>query len=165
VREFVVAFDPAVYATAKQRARKIMHAAEAAEVSPEGYIAGGRECDFCPFSKLCGIARTSVPTGDSKLDLAVVAEVASLGREIIRLDQVAEQAATSLRERKEAMRNRLRELDVRRINGEGISVHWSSVKGRTTLDIDAMLSDSGRHGFISKSQTRSATGILREALL
>jgi hypothetical protein len=36
VREFVVEFDPSVYAVAKQRARKIMSASEAAELAPEG---------------------------------------------------------------------------------------------------------------------------------
>ena len=36
------------------------------------------------------------------------------------------------------MRNRLRDLGVRRVKGDGISIHWSQVKGRVTVDVDAM---------------------------
>jgi hypothetical protein len=139
VREFVVEFDPAVFAVARQRAHKIMSATEAAELQPEGYIAGARECEWCPFRGPCGLARTTVPTTDSAdLDPAVVAEVAALGKQILQLDDIAEQAATAVRERKEEMRNRLRELGTRKVKGGGITVLWSQVKGRATVDQDAM---------------------------
>lgn len=189
VTEFTVAFDPAIYATAKQRAHKIMQAKDIAETMPEGYIAGGRECEFCPFVTLCGLARTTVPDNeDAALDPVAITEVANLGREIIRLDAISDAAATAV-EQKEAMRNRLRELGVRRVPSDGqlysyqpasrgglnavvdlsrkygrhvrshpgelpiialdsssyrhpqydgISIHWSQVRGRVTIDIDAM---------------------------
>ncbi|OLB71106.1 MAG: hypothetical protein AUI16_23790 [Alphaproteobacteria bacterium 13_2_20CM_2_64_7] len=139
VREFVVEFDPSVYAAAKQRARKIMSASEAAELAPEGYIAGGRECETCPYATPCGLARTTVPDNDdTALDPVTIAAVAALGKEIIRLDAIADAAATEVREQKEAMRNRLRDLGVRRVKGDGISIHWSQVKGRMTVDVEAM---------------------------
>ena len=51
VTEFVVAFDPAVYASAKARAAKVLTAGAASELPPEGFIAGGHECERCPFSQ------------------------------------------------------------------------------------------------------------------
>ena len=139
-REFTVAFDPAIFVTAKQRARKIMRAAAAAELIPEGYIAGGRECEFCPFRGPCGVARTSMPASDNTntIDPVAAAEVVGLGRELMRLDAVADAAACEARACKEDIRSRLRELGVRRVHGDGLAVVWSSVKGRTSLDHDAM---------------------------
>ncbi len=138
-REFTVAFDPAVFITAQRRARRIMTAAAAAELQPEGYITGGRECEYCPFRGPCGLARTTVPAGtDSKIDPVAVAEVSELGKGILAFDRIADQAATEARALKELLRNRLRELDVRRVSGDGISIIWSQVKGRTTIDAGAM---------------------------
>jgi hypothetical protein len=138
VTEFVVEFDPAMYAVCKQRARKIMSATDVAETMPEGFISGGFECSYCPFQGPCGLARTDVPSTDNQIDPVVVTELATIGKEIIELDKVADAAATEARARKEQMRDRLRELGVRRVKGDGISVMWSQVKGRTIVDHDAM---------------------------
>lgn len=78
VIEFVVAFDPAIYATAKQRARNIMLARSAAELPAEGSIAGGSECRYCPFTIVCrqgGTGKTA-----AELDPQFVAEVGDLAR-------------------------------------------------------------------------------------
>ena len=77
VLEFVVAFDPAIFATAKERARNIMLARSAAELSPEGWVAGGSECKYCPFTTACGRARTGKTAG---VDPQFVAEVGDLAR-------------------------------------------------------------------------------------
>jgi hypothetical protein len=74
----------------------------------------------------------------SKLAPEIVTEIAELGCEILRLEAQADAAATAVRERKERLRDRLRELGVRRVQGGGISVLWAQVKGRTTLDLEAM---------------------------
>jgi hypothetical protein len=84
-----------------------------------------------------------VPAGNSKLDPAIVAEVSTLGREIICLDDAADQAATAVRERKEQMRNRLRELEVRHVNGDGVVITWSQIKGRTTIALEQLRADLG----------------------
>jgi hypothetical protein len=61
VKEFVIPFDPGIYAVAKVRARKIMTATSVEEMEPEGYFAGGNECKYCPFTRACGVVRMSPP--------------------------------------------------------------------------------------------------------
>ena len=73
----MVAFDPATFATAKQRARNIMQARSAAELSPEGWVAGGSECKYCPFTQACGRERASKT---AEVDPQFVAEVGDLAR-------------------------------------------------------------------------------------
>ncbi|CAK0777353.1 YqaJ viral recombinase domain-containing protein [uncultured Gammaproteobacteria bacterium] len=73
ITEFAVAFDPAVYAAAKDRARQIMLAEDPATLPPEGRIAGGSECRHCAFHHRCqgavvgAIPRDSVPVGANAL--------------------------------------------------------------------------------------------------
>jgi hypothetical protein len=62
VKEYVTRFDPAVYAAAKMRARKIMEANAFDAFPPEGWISGGRECSYCPFTRQCGRERVAMPT-------------------------------------------------------------------------------------------------------
>jgi hypothetical protein len=76
VIEFVVPFDPAVFATAKRRAREIMLARSGAELKPEGAIAGGSECKYCPYTRACGRR----PADDKAIDPQFVAEVGDLAR-------------------------------------------------------------------------------------
>ena len=59
--EFAVRFDPAVFQTAKHRAGRIMTETAVETLWPEGWMAGGAECDRCPFSRVCGRIRTTVP--------------------------------------------------------------------------------------------------------
>src|SRR5262249_59175362 len=63
ITEFVVAFDPEVYANAKARAVTVLTANAAAELPPEGWIAGGKGGEHCPFTKACGIERRALPAG------------------------------------------------------------------------------------------------------
>ncbi|MEI6986543.1 MAG: hypothetical protein WCK65_10470 [Rhodospirillaceae bacterium] len=53
ITEFVVAFDPAVYAAAKDRARLIMLTEDPSKRLAEGKIAGGDECKYCSFKSGC----------------------------------------------------------------------------------------------------------------
>jgi hypothetical protein len=77
VIEFVVPFDPGVFATAKRRAREIMLARTGEELRPEGVIAGGSECKYCPFTRACGR-----PPADKtvEVDSQFVAEVGDFAR-------------------------------------------------------------------------------------
>src|SRR5262249_62177975 len=79
ITEFVVAFDPEVYANAKTRAVQIINARLASELPPEGWIAGGKECEHCPFTKACGIERRIVPpNGNECADPQFAAEMREL---------------------------------------------------------------------------------------
>jgi hypothetical protein len=139
VREFVVRFEEKVFANAKARARQILTALSASELPPEGWIAGGRECRWCPFTKACGRDRTNVPRSNgATADPQFVAEVVDLARAIKAQESAADAANTSLRTMQNGLKERLREKGVNKIAGEGVSVTWSSVKGRPSFDMKAI---------------------------
>jgi len=139
VAEFAVKFDPAVFGNAKRRAAKVLTASKPSELPPEGYIAGGRECKYCPFVRACGIERRSVPDASNTVaDPQFVAEVRDLAREAKRHQGDADAAAAKLRETQEAIRERLRSKKLRRVNGDDFSITWSSVKGRLSFDVPAL---------------------------
>jgi hypothetical protein len=140
VTEFVVAFDPNVYASAKARAAKVLTANAASELPPEGFIAGGHECERCPFAKACGIERRTVPP----LSVATAANP-QFGAEIRDLAIAHEarrgdvDAATAkVREVQHEIRERLRARELRRVAGDDFSVTWVSVKGRQGFDVKAL---------------------------
>jgi hypothetical protein len=138
-RTFVIKYDAAVYANAKVRARRILTAAAASDLPPEAYIAGGQECQMCPFRGPCLASRTTPPNGDSDVDTADVAAISQLAREAVRLDKIADEAATAARAQKELIREALRDLGTRRVYGDGVAISWSPVAGRKSIDIEAML--------------------------
>lgn len=135
VVEFVIPFDPSTYEAAKKRAALIMTATDAGELKPEGWIAGGRECEYCPFTKACGIQRRSVPDTDIKPDPQFVAEMADMALAAKRFELARDTADTQLRSVQQAIRDRLRSHGVRKIPGV---VNWSHVKGRTSYDNKAI---------------------------
>ena len=81
--EFPIRFDPVVFKNAKKRAAQIAVARSADELRPEGWITGGRECEYCPFTKACGVIRHAVPTKApaESPDPQFVAEISDLARE------------------------------------------------------------------------------------
>ena len=138
-REFVVRYDETVFQNATARARTIMTALSADELAPEGWIAGGRECQFCPFTRACGRKRTDVPTQPvAEPDPQFVAEVVDLARAIKDQEAETDAADAKLRELQNEMRERLRSHQVNRINAHGASVTWSPVKGRQSFDHKAI---------------------------
>lgn len=135
VREFVIPFDPKVFAAGEARATMIMTATDAADLKPEGWIAGGHECDHCPFTKACGIERRRVPVTPEAADPQFVAEITDLARAIKQLDEASDANATRARELTDELKTRLRAKNVRAIPGV---VSWSSVKGRSGFDNKAI---------------------------
>ncbi len=135
VVEFVIPFDPAVFEAGKKRAALIMTAREAGELKPEGWIAGGRDCEYCPFTRACGIKRRSVPDGDLPVDPQFTAEVADLALAIARLKATRDATDEEVRTLEDELKTRLREKGVRKIPG---LVSWSSVKGRQSYNNKAI---------------------------
>jgi virulence-associated protein VapD len=135
VKEFVIPFDQQVYNTAKKRAAMIMTATEASELKPEGWIAGGRECNYCPFTRACGIQRRSVPETNVKADPQFAAEIADLALQAKRLEAARDTSDERLREVQQDIRDRLRAHGVKKIPG---IVNWSHVKGRQAYNNKAI---------------------------
>ena len=136
--EFVIKRDPETYAHLKRRAREIMTTAPL-ELKPEGFIAGGKECGFCGYTKICGRARSDVPFADEvDLDQQFVAEVIDGARAIKRAEASSDAAIAALRTLQNDLKERLRAKKARRVKADGVTVLWSPVKGRAALDAKAL---------------------------
>src|SRR5205823_2691591 len=102
-----------------------------------------RECEYCPFERRCSKLRGDVPLDDPDrvVDEQFVAEIADLVLQEKRWDAKASAAEDEKRKIQESIKQRLRERGLRRVAGKGITVVWSRVAGRVTLDKKAMRSD------------------------
>jgi hypothetical protein len=132
VREFAIPFDPAVYVTAKDRARQIMTARHGADLRPEGAIAGGRECDYCPFTGPCGTARAArVPAKAIEIDPVISQRITTRAQ----LAQIKKAQTKTLKseigELEQAIRDDLQAAGSKSLPGV---VSWASVKGREGWD-------------------------------
>jgi hypothetical protein len=136
VYEFPIRRDPAIFAAAQQRASTIMLARTAEELKPEGWIAGGAECGYCPFTRACGRARSAVPSNtDTDAHPQLVAELADLARAVKRLEAETDAAGAKLRGAQNEIRERMRANGLRRVASDGVSITWSAVRGRPAYDV------------------------------
>jgi hypothetical protein len=134
--EYVVKFNPTVFEQAKKRAAKVMTATKPSELPPEGWIAGGAECRYCPFTMACGVERHAVPEHTIDfIDPQFVAEIRDLAREAKQHQGDADTSTTKLREIQHEIRERLRAKSLRRVEGDDFAVVWSPVKGRQSYDM------------------------------
>jgi hypothetical protein len=132
VRVFIVKYDEDEFRTLEQRAERIMRANSASDLPPEGYIAGGSECEMCPWAGQCGVERRQVPASDkAEIDTSFAGEIAALARNKKTLEAEIDRLGAEMRAVEIDIRSRLRSRDVRRIEADGIKVAWSAVKGRT----------------------------------
>ena len=157
VVEFPIRFDPTVFENAKRRAAAIVTAQTPSELKPEGWIAGGRECEFCSFTTACGVIRHAVPTQATSEppDAQFVAEIAELAREHTRRRTIAEAALTGQRELEHDIRKRLWVKGLRRVAGDGVSVTWSAVKGRPSYD-DKRIREAAAEAGVDLAQYETA---------
>lgn len=135
VTEFVVRFNPHIYQRAKIRATEIKTAKSPTELKPEGWIAGGKECEYCAFQGPCGIARANLPNFDKPVDDQFKAEIIDMCRQVNEAKEAKEAAEFRMKDTQENIKNRLREKGVRKIKGV---VTWSNVKGRESYDMVAL---------------------------
>lgn len=135
ITEFPVKFEQATYDGAKVRAKKILSAETAQELPPEGWIAGGGECEFCPFTRPCGVVRRSVPTTEAAADPQFVAEIVDMCRHVLTIKNKVEEDSATVKALEQEIKDRLRSKNVRRIPGV---VVWSAQKGRQSYDNKAI---------------------------
>lgn len=129
VVEFPIRFDAKLYQNTKQRAAIIMNASSFSELKPEGWIAGGKECDYCPFAGACGVERRSGPIGPAKkIDPQFVAEIREFALEANCVEIGIDKLQFRLKDLQHYIKTRLREKGIRKI--EGI-VNWYEVSGHT----------------------------------
>lgn len=135
VSEWPVKFDERVFKAAEARAEQILTSEGPQDLAPEGWIAGGSECEYCPFTKACGVIRRSVPEGEAAADPQFAAEITDMCLELQELEAEVEQGTARVREKQQAIKDRLREKGVRKIPKV---VTWSAVKGRKSYDNKAI---------------------------
>ena len=136
VVEFAVPYDPSVLDSARERASKILRA-DPLDMRPEGWIAGGKECNWCPFLRRCSEARNAVPEAEvDEVDPQFEAELLDLCKQAnaIKLRTIEDEAKH--REIVDTIKTRLKEKNVRKVDG---IVNWYHVKGRESWDIKAMI--------------------------
>ena len=137
-REFEVAFDQAFYDAAGKRAAEILTATSMQDILPEGWIKGGKECEYCAFSIACGRQRRDLPPEVGMVDPQFVAEIADLAVEYKQAQAVVEESEAMVRTLQTCIKTRLQEKRVRRVVGNGVSVSWAPVKARETTDVKAL---------------------------
>jgi hypothetical protein len=140
INERAVRFDPGIFENAKRRAAQIVTATAPDELKPEGWIAGGKECEVCPFTRACGVIRHAVPTQSraEPPDPQFVAEIVDMAREARGRRSLVRAATADLRTIEHDIKERLRAKGLRCVDGDGVSVVWSPVKGRPSHDTKAI---------------------------
>ncbi len=142
-KEFVFKYDESVFQSAVNRANRVFYAGAGKDLDPEGWIAGGAECKFCPFTKACGVERRSLPYAepDDPPDPQFIAEIKDMAQ--LYLDAKAELDADEaiVRRMQNDIKDRLREKGIKKIKGV---LSWVEVKGRTNYDTKAMLAELKR---------------------
>lgn len=124
VDEFPIKFDAHLYAAAHDRAHDIITAKSFGHLLPEGWISGGKECTFCPFTDACGIERAGIPRGSRQATPQFAAEMEDTAKDYnkIKLGIVKQEATLKLMEHE--IKQRLKQVKVRRIPGV---VNWYGV--------------------------------------
>jgi hypothetical protein len=139
VREFAIPFDQRIYDVAKERARRVFTTDDALTLPPEGKLAGGNECGYCPWKSHCAAVTVA---GIPKDDKATLGENAAAELKRLRdaeRDLAAQKDTTEIKHAtaREAVKEFLRINGIRRYTGEGWAVSWSSVKSREIVDTKA----------------------------
>jgi len=137
--EFTVIYDPSYYEAARNRAHMIMTAEGMREIAPEGWIAGGKECAYCPFSDACGYSRRDVPKDNiGKADPQFVAEISDLAKQYKLAQALSEKYESNVRELQHDIKTRLQDKHLRSVVGDGVSVSWTQIKGRMNTDVKGL---------------------------
>jgi hypothetical protein len=137
VIEFVVRWDPDVFGQAVKRAAKVMQSTDARQLQPEGWTGGGKECQWCRFKQPCDAIRlpTEQVNDAVAIDPQIISELVAHGRNERALATKVSALQEEQRNIQEAIKSRLRDLSLRRIEADGIKIVWSPVKGRPSFDM------------------------------
>jgi hypothetical protein len=136
ITEYTINFDQNIYDAALDRARAIMTARAGHELEAEGWLRGGKECRYCPFTQACGIDRRRLPFADlGPVDSQFKAEITDMALSYRAYEQANAVTTEQMNRVKESIKERLREKGIRKVPGV---VTWSEVKGRKIYDNKAI---------------------------
>ena len=148
ITEFTVKFDQVIYDGLRKRAGFVLGADKATDLQPEGWIAGGKECEHCPFTQPCGIERRNLPSEKFKpadVDIQFRVEIEDMVRDAVGHRNLAKASDILYRTAQDAIKSRLRDKQIRKIPG---LVSWTDVKGKITWDYDGLKAAAEDKGVI-----------------
>jgi hypothetical protein len=134
-KEFKIDFNPEIFEQARLRAATIMLANRADDLRPEGYIAGAAECEYCQFRGSCSAMRAgAVPGKEARLSDKELELVADLARQSRSYKKVADEMELNAKDCESDIKEIMKNAGTRRVQGEGVSIVWSALKGRPNWD-------------------------------
>ena len=140
VTEFAIPFDPEIYGEAKSRATRVMTATAPNDLPPEGKLAGGGECRYCPHQSRCaGVIVGAIPKDQEPLGGNALAALKALVDEEQAARAGKDQETRRLAEAQERIKEFLRQHNTRKVEVDDWSVTYFPVKGRLSLDKKAAL--------------------------
>lgn len=131
VDEFAIQFSPFMFKAAVERSEEIITATDGSKLPPEGYITGGKECSFCPFTKACGIERRGVPRGSRQANPQFAAEIEDAAKVYNKAKLSVKKIQAEMKKMEIDIKDRLRAKKIRRIPGV---VNWYEVAGPVRYD-------------------------------
>jgi CRISPR/Cas system-associated exonuclease Cas4 (RecB family) len=138
-REFRIDFDPDMFEQARARAKAIFEANGADALRPEGYIAGKAECEYCPYRRSCSTMRAAaVPSEQGQLDEEGLKQLVILAGLRSTAKAIADEGERQAKMWEDKIKEALRKAGTRRVDGEGVSVIWSALKGRPSWNWPAL---------------------------
>jgi CRISPR/Cas system-associated exonuclease Cas4 (RecB family) len=148
VVEFAIKYDASVYETAKKRAADIKKAKVAGDLPPEGWIAGGKECEYCPFVITCQAIRGDVPkiSKASNIDRGLLDTIVKLAREEKSWAAKASEIEAEQHKMQHAIKELLKAHGLNKVEHDGVMVIWSPVKGRISFDMPALRAAAAKLG-------------------
>lgn len=154
---FIIPFDQRSYDAAKVRAQTAFNAPNAADILPEGKIDGA--CDFCPYKIACAVANREATPEDGEATgnntpAPLMRELELQLNEERELSQAKKKAEKAHKEAQEKLKEKLRDLNVKRVNCGDIKVSIAWVKGKVSYDVKAAIAD----GFDLSAYERRSEG-------
>lgn len=141
ITPFVIEYDPSVMVAAKKRAEMVWNIESPEKAPPEGKLDNG--CDYCRWTKACGAATFSLyHAADQKTNEYTDAALEPLVRRYLATKAEAAAAEHDHEVSKQALKDGMVEMKVRRVSHPEFSAVWSTVKGSKILDQKALKASS-----------------------
>lgn len=144
ITPFVVQYDPNIAAIGRERADDVYEVTDPNNIIPEGRMTG--DCDYCDWCVACGTTILENMPAEKSEGALHEDDVDDFLKNIDAYNVAKAEAEAQERAKKiaqERIKEILMENKVRKtkIPQNGGSVSWSEVKGKKTLDKDAMVED------------------------
>lgn len=161
-----VRFDQQVFDDQKRRAIALMSAENPLLIRPEGKIAGGKECVFCPFQERCTGYSHVVPKKKLEFEklppklqtqlMSAVGSIDNADRQIALLDAKREEARAVVKELLTVGDTYSASGKLK--DGRIFEIRWRKTNGRTTYDMERLLTDFRELGGDPDLYTKKSKG-------